>query len=55
MNSGACLGPNFFDSEPKIHLTVEELQLNLNKLCAEGQNLNSQTLILTHLVLAVIV
>ena len=35
VNSGACLDPTFFDSEPKRHLTVEELQLDLNKLCAE--------------------
>ena len=35
MNSGACLEPTFLDSEPKRHLTVEELQPDLNKLCAE--------------------
>ena len=35
VNSGACLEPAFFDSEPKRHLTVEELQPDLNKLCAE--------------------
>ena len=35
VNSGACLEPTFFDSEPKRHLTVEELQPDLNKLCAE--------------------
>ena len=35
MNSGACLEPTFFDSEPKRHLTVEELQPDLNKFCAE--------------------
>ena len=35
VNSGACLEPTFFDMEPKRHLTVEELQPDLNKLCAE--------------------
>ena len=56
VNSGACLEPTFFDSEPQRYLTVEELQPGLNKLCAEeAELLNSQTLILTHLALAVIV
>ena len=35
VNSGLCLEPTFFDSEPKRHLTVEELKPDLNKLCAE--------------------
>ena len=35
VNSGACLEPICFVSEPKRHLTVEELQPDLNKLCAE--------------------
>ena len=35
VNSGACLEPTFFDSELKRDLTVEELQPDLNKLCAE--------------------
>ena len=35
VNSGACLEPTFFDSEPKRHLAVEEIQPDLNKLCAE--------------------
>ena len=35
VNSGACLEPTFFDSEPKRHLTVEELQSDLNNLGAE--------------------
>ena len=35
VNSGACLEPTVFDLEPKRHLTVEELQPDLNKLCAE--------------------
>ena len=35
VNSGACLESTFFDSEPKRHLTVKELQPDLNKLCAE--------------------
>ena len=35
VNSGACLEPTCFVSEPKRHLTVEELQPDLNKLCAE--------------------
>ena len=35
VSSGACLEPTFFDSVPKRHLTVEELQPDLNKLCAE--------------------
>ena len=34
MYSWACLEPTFFDSEPKRLLTVEELQPDLNKLCA---------------------
>ena len=35
VNSGACLEPTCFVLEPKRHLTVEELQPDLNKLCAE--------------------
>ena len=35
VNSGTCLEPTCFDSEPKRHLTVEELQPDLNKLCDE--------------------
>ena len=35
VNSGACLEPTFFDLEPKRHLTIEELQPDLNKLCAK--------------------
>ena len=35
VNSGACLEPTFFYSESKRHFTVEELQPDLNKLCAE--------------------
>ena len=39
VNSGACLEPTFFDSEPKRHLTVEELQPDLNKLCVQEAEL----------------
>ena len=35
VNSGACLEPTFFDTEPRRHLTGEEVQPDLNKLCAE--------------------
>ena len=35
VTSEACLEHAFFDSEPIRHLTVEELEPDLNKLCAE--------------------
>ena len=40
VNSGACLEPTFFDSEPNRHLTVEKGTVNtakLQPLCRGGR------------------
>ena len=62
VNSGACLEPTLFDSEPNRHLTVEKgtvntakLQPDLNKLCAEEAESEQSDSGMTHLVLVVIV